>query len=230
MANDAVAWYTHISEATEALKREVFTMNRNELTPLDFGYKIMGHPDALIPTAKAKMKNAKLNVDYLEVDVAGKLIECPRLFNDKEKLSRNVDLTDAFLKKISDYACVDDSKGDLSFRGVSAEDIADYISRFKTKLWNFYFESSSLSSAISENGGKWNVFVKNGTKTPEYNITLPDGRVFHTKAQLRTSIWDSDEIKISGTKVRVGTGGCTSIGLMPGFDMKMVETAWRKLN
>lgn len=230
MANDAVAWYTHISEATEALKREVFTMNRNELTPLDFGYKIMGHPDALIPTAKAKMKNAKLNVDYLEVDVAGKLIECPRLFNDKEKLLRNVELTDDFLKKISGYACVDDSKEDLAFRGVSAEDIADYISRFKTKLWNFYFESSSLSSAINENGGRWNVFVKNGTKMPEYSIALQNGNVFRAKAQLRTSIWDNDEIKISGTKVRVGTGGCTSIGLASGTDMRTVEKKWRELD
>ena len=41
MAEDAVAWYTHISDATEQLKVEVHRMNRGKLTPREFGYKIM---------------------------------------------------------------------------------------------------------------------------------------------------------------------------------------------
>ncbi len=230
MANDAIAWYTHISGATEALKSEVFTMNRNDLTPLDFGYKIKGHPDALIPTAKAKMKNAKLNVEYVEVDVDGKLIECPRLFNSMDKILHNKKLTQEFVKRVSEYAAVEQNDGNVALKGVKADDIAEFIQNFKTKLWNFYFESSSLSDAISEKGGEWNVFLKNGTRLPEFPVTMNNGDSYQIKAQLRTSMWDKEEIKISGTKVRVGTGGCTSIGLRSGVDMKMVESAWRKLN
>ena len=89
MAEEAVEWYAHISEATEQLKIEVHKMNRSKLTPMDFGYKIMGHPDSLIPTARAKMRNAKLDVQYESVDVSGHLIESPRLINDVRVMNRN---------------------------------------------------------------------------------------------------------------------------------------------
>lgn len=229
MADEAVAWYTHISDATEALKREVFTMNRNDLTPLDFGYKIKGHPDALIPTAKAKMKNAKLNVDYLDVDVAGKLIECPRLFDNKEKLQSNRKVADDFISKISQYAQFTDNGSDLSFKSVKASDVAEFIQLFRTKLWNYYFESSSLSSTIETNGGLWNVFIKNGDNKPDYTVVLSNGEKYPIGAQKRTSTWDNGEIKVSGTKVKVGTGGCTAIGLKDGITMSDVRSKWQEL-
>ena len=228
MADKAVAWYTHISEATEQLKVEVHRMNRGNLTPMEFGYKIMGHPDSLIPTARAKMKNAKLDVQYAEIDVSGHLIESPRLYNRVSVMKSNEELVNNFIKKVSKYGlCQTD--GDIIIRGVKAGDVAALISAFKTKLWHFYFEGASLADGIRETDEEWNVVVKNGGEQSKFTIELADGQKYVIGAQKRTSTWDQNEIKVSGAKVKVGTGGCTSVGLPDGVSMKDVRDEWENL-
>ena len=228
MAADAIGWYTHISEATEQLKLEVHRMNRGNLTPMEFGYKIMGHPDSLIPTARAKMKNARLDVQYAEVDVSGHLIESPRLYDSIKVMKENEELVNSFIRKVSKYGKSQIS-GDIIIRGVKAGDVAALVSGFKTKLWHFYFEGASLADGIRESDEEWNVVIKNGRDPSSYKVVLDDGQVFNIGAQKRTSTWKNGEIKVSGTKVKVGTGGCTSVGLPDGVTMKDVSEEWKKL-
>ena len=40
MTDEAIAWYAHISEATEELRTEIKRMQRLNLTPRDFGLKV----------------------------------------------------------------------------------------------------------------------------------------------------------------------------------------------
>lgn len=228
MASDAVAWYTHISEATEQLKLEVHRMNRGKLTPMEFGYKIMGHPDSLIPTARAKMKNARLDVQYAEIDVSGHLIESPRLYNRIQVMKANEDLVNSFIKKAAKYG-TSQMDGDVIIRGIKAGDVAALIAAFKTKLWHFYFEGASLADGIRESDEEWNVVIKNGRHPSSFTVVLDDGQKINIGAQTRTSTWDKDEIKVSGSKVKVGTGGCTAAGLPDGVTMKDVSDEWKKL-
>ena len=234
MAEDAVSWYAHISQATEALKLEVFRMNRNKLTPMEFGYKIQGHPDALIPTARAKMKNAKLDIKYAEIDVSGHLIECPRLRDDVGIMNKNEQLTKDFIKRISNTHLDQDRDGDIFFEGVSAEDVADLVSAFRTLEWHYYFDSASLSDGIRLLGDQWNVCIKTGPKEApiHWDIPLADGRVKRVSAQKRKSSRTQTDkysiIKVSGSKVKVGAGGCTSVGL-ESVPFPTVQSEWKKL-
>ena len=228
MADDAVAWYTHISDATEQLKVEVHRMNRGKLTPMEFGYKIMGHPDSLIPTARAKMKNARLDIQYAEIDVSGHLIESPRLYNSINVMKSNEELVKSFIRKVSKYGTIH-INGDLVIHGVMAGDVAALVSAFKTKLWHFYFEGASLADGIQASNEEWNVVIKNGRHPSTYKVVLDDGKEINIGAQTRTSTWDQSEIKVSGSKVKVGTGGCTSVGLPDGVTMKDVAEEWKKL-
>lgn len=228
MADEAVAWYKHISEATEQLKLEVHMMNRVNLTPMDFGYKIMGHPDSLIPTARAKMKNARLDVQYAEIDVSGHLIESPRLYNNINVMKSNEELVNSFIRKVSKYE-TNQINGDVVIRGVKAGDVAALISAFKTKLWNFYFEGASLSDSINESDEEWNVVIKNGRHQSSYKIVLANGQEYSIGAQTRASTCNHSEIKVSGAKVKVGAGGCTAAGLPDGVMMKDVTEAWKRL-
>lgn len=230
MAEEAVAWYAHISEATELLKLEVFRMNRNKLTPMTFGYKICGHPDSLIPTARAKMRNAKLDVDYAEIDLAGHLIECPRLPDNEKNLKNNTRQTEVFIKKIS-KACVPEAKDDLFFRGIQSSDIADFICQFNTLDWHYYFDSESLSESIRQIDDTWNVCVINGPVKDEtylWEIPLADGTKYIIYSQHRKSIRDKGVIKVSGTKVKVGAGGCTVVGL-ESHTFDEIKADWEKL-
>ena len=234
MAESAVSWYAHISEATELLKLEVYRMNRNKLTPLEFGYKICGHPDALIPTARAKMKNAKLDVKYANVDVSGHLIECPRLFDSISVMKENEDASRKFIEKISaDCKFKTTSAGDVLFKSVPSSDVADYIGVFRTLEWNFYFDSASLADGIREMDETWNVCIKNGPEAEyTWSIKLADGTKLRFQAQKRKSSRTEDSkkkiIKVSGSKVKVGAGGCTIIGLESN-SFETVKSKWEQL-
>ena len=218
MAEDAVSWYAHISEATELLKLEVYRMNRNKLTPLEFGYKICGHPDALIPTARAKMKYAKMDVKYAEVDVSGHLIECPRLLDNISVMKKNEDAACRFIKKISSESKAEPKNGDAVFRGVQSADVAEFIGSFRTLEWNFYFDSASLADGIREMDDTWNVCIKNGPEEDfKWPVELDNGTKLTFHAQKRKSSRTEDSkkkiIKVSSSKVKVGAGGCTIVGL-----------------
>lgn len=228
MADKAIEWYSHISEATEALKIEVYRMNKSRLTPMEFGYRINGHPDSLIPTAKGKMRNARLVEGYADVDVSGQIIECPRLYDDLEKIKLNEDLTKDFIKNNSSNAKIDE-KGNICIADIDSEIIADYIEGFKSKLWKFYYESSSLAEAIRNNKEKWNVFVINGKNESDFGLILDNGKTINIGAQKRTSIWRNGEIKVSGTKVRVGQGGCTAVGISNDISFSKVKEEWEAL-
>jgi len=236
MAEDAVSWYAHISQATEALKLEVFRMNRNNLTPMEFGYKIQGHPDSLIPTARAKMKNAKLEVKYAEIDVSGHLIECPRLRDDVRIMNKNEERTKTFIRNIGAKYCKVGDNCDIIFRNVMAGDVADFIDSFKALEWNYYFDSASLADSIRFGDACWNVCIKNGPKDAKINwkVNIGDGVIETIRAQKRKSSRSKNElgkysaVKISGSKVKVGAGGCTSVGL-ENNSMQTVKEEWAKL-
>lgn len=230
MADVAVDWYAHISAATEALKVEVFRMNRNKLTPLEFGYKICGHPDALIPTARAKMRNAKVDLSYAEVDVSGHLIECPRLYNSVSVLESNRKAVESFINRISQNSCEEDSKDGLYFKKVSSEEIATLINSFKTYDWHYYFDSAELAENIRDSYEDWNVFIKNGAvkDIDPWEIKLANDEKRYIFPQKRASTWEDRMIKISGSKVRVGAGGCTEVAL-ESYTKEQVWSEWKKL-
>lgn len=223
LAEDAVSWYTHISEATEQLKLDVYRMNRSNLTPMDFGYKIMGHPDSLIPSARVKTKAARVKMEPVYVDLSGCLVESPRLINRKDTLKANEKLVKSFLDHLGNGTRR--KNGDLVFTNVRADEVATLIRNFKSKVWRFYYEGKSLAEGIENNNEKWTVVVKNG-KEKGYGF---EAKGLSFGAQKRKSLWDDDVIKVSGSKVKVGAGESVSAGLPDTISQKDVEKEWRKL-
>lgn len=223
LAEDAVSWYSHISEAIEQLKLDVYRMNRNNLTPMDFGYKIMGHPDSLIPSARVKTKAARVKMEPVFVDLAGSLVESPRLVNRKAILQANEKLVKSFLERLGEGVIKDN--GDLIISDVSANEVASLVRSFKAKLWKFYYEGKSLAEGIEANNDKWTVVVKNG-KEKDYCL---DVKGLHFGAQERSSWWDNEVIKVSGSKVKVGAGGSVSAGLPDNVSHANIERAWQSL-
>ena len=107
------------------------------------------------------MKKAQLSVQYVDVNVSGKLIESPRLFNDEELLRQNEQLAGGFIEKLMRGEFSNSDKS-ISFYGVKAGDVAAFIKNFKSLDWNQYYDTESLSSFIRENDEVWNVFVIKG--------------------------------------------------------------------
>lgn len=229
MANDAVDWYAHISAATEALKLEVYRMNRCKMTPMNFGYIINGHPESLIPTARVKMKNGKLVENYAELDIAGHLIESPRLKNDKNKLHNNQQRIIAFVERIAAYSQLSCKREDLCFKKVLADDVANLVHDFEAMEWHFYLDSVTLADHVrSEYPDEWMVYIKNGADMPEWSFQI--GGIEHTlKSQKRTSTIEGEIIKIAGSHVRIASVGSTKVGLEPPYTEENLRNEWKEL-
>ncbi len=66
-------WYAHIAESTSELREQVAQMQRDRLSPKDFGLYVKDHPDSLLVTASNKMQSGeKLTVSQ---NYSGKQIE-----------------------------------------------------------------------------------------------------------------------------------------------------------
>ncbi|MEG0834817.1 MAG: Z1 domain-containing protein [Christensenellaceae bacterium] len=215
MATDAIEWYTHISAVTEQLMLEVYRMNRNELTPMDFGFKIQGHPDALIPTATNKMKNAEKDFKYVDLEMAGRLIESPRLINNENYLKLNENSVRNFIKAVSaEHTLAGGYGNDLFWSGVNSEDVATLVRGFKSSSWHHYFNSIELADYIQETQELWDVYIKKGDLNP-FKLEVGCGEIDFGCQERGNTLIDHNIIKVSGTHVRVGWGGCTAATLSP---------------
>lgn len=215
MATEAIEWYTHISTVTEQLILEVYRMNRNNLTPMDFGFKIQGHPDALIPTAANKMKNAEKDIKYVDIEMAGRLIESPRLLNKDNYLQMNEINARRFIKQISSEHTLMSGYGeDLYWQGISSDDVATLVRNFKSSFWHQYFTAIELADYIQDTAEDWDVYIKKGVLNP-FMLELSDKAVEFACQKRGNTLLEHNLIKISGSHVRVGWGGCTSVTLSP---------------
>lgn len=213
MATEAIEWYTHISAVTEQLILEVYRMNRNNLTPMDFGFKIQGHPDALIPTAANKMKNAEKRFNYVDIEMAGRLIESPRLPNNVTKLKINENSIRSFIKQVSEtHQLVDGFGEDLYWRDVKSDDVATLVRGFISSAWHHYFNSKELAEYIKDTTESWDVYIKKGDQN-SFKLELNDKEIDFACQKRGNTLEEHNILKVSGTHVRVGWGGCTSVTL-----------------
>jgi hypothetical protein len=87
MYEEAIEWFGYINEATNELKLEISRMNQNNQTPQDFGLKVRQDPNSLIVTARNKMRSGTMV--SRPVNIAGSLLETPRLKKNRNILENN---------------------------------------------------------------------------------------------------------------------------------------------
>ena len=70
-------WYSHISMALDELMDDFRSMESWNLTPREFGLKVRAHPDAMIVTARNKMRTAQRVT--VRLNYFGRLVETTKL-------------------------------------------------------------------------------------------------------------------------------------------------------
>ena len=219
MSQDAIDWYGQITRATAELKDEVRKMRNAHQTPRDFGLKVRQDPGALIVTATNKMRTA---TDITcPITVSGNLLETPRLKAARAILAENEKAFKDFIKELAengDRLYDDDrTKGHYYWQHVPGEYVSQLLLNFETNPWHLSFNGRALAEFIEQNQWEegWDVVLLNsgtGKPYPEGiicgNETLPINGT-----EYRRILADNKMISVSGTKLRVGSGGCTRIGL-----------------
>lgn len=211
ISSEAIDWYGYITAAAEELKLEITRMKDADQTPMEFGLKVRQDPASLIVTARNKMRSA--TPVKRPITVSGRLLETPRLRADYGSLKENEAIFLDFVKRLPEMGSkVLRERNDL-WEGVSKEEIEQLVRDFKTHPWHLSFQGVALADFIRDCSDMptWDVVIAKGDGD---EISLPYGeKEIRIKTESRIIKATKDQISISGTKVRVGSGGVARLGL-----------------
>ena len=226
MSEEAIDWYGYITRAANELKDEIAKMKLANQTPMEFGLKVRQDPNSLIATARNKMRSA--TQVSRPVTVSGKLLETPRLKANLDILKSNETAFKEFVDHLAEAGTRDMKEKPYYWRGVPKEMSVQLLLAFETHPWHLAFQGRALAEYVDEKMGNetWDVALVADGEGSAYDAGLKCGsEVLPIKAtERRTVIADDKMIRISGTKVKVGSGGCTKVGLSE----KEIEEAKRR--
>jgi hypothetical protein len=211
---EAIDWYGYITAAAEELKLEIARMKHANLTPLEFGLKVRQDPASLIITARNKMRAGTMV--KRPVTVSGRLLETPRLKADVASLKANEDVFKDFVRRldtIGQRTTREDAR--YFWEGVNKDEVEQLLRDFKTHPWHLSFQGQALADFIRDKMGNasWDVVIAEGSAEDAYTQLYCGTEQLPMKPEKRTIIATREQISISGTKVRVGAGGATKLGL-----------------
>lgn len=96
--DDLFSWYRHISTAFEILRKEFLEMSRQKSTPMEFGLRVLSHPDMMATSAMKMRHSTTLPLTY-----KGKLTETSSLSGDRSILINNYNAVEEFIHALSPY-------------------------------------------------------------------------------------------------------------------------------
>jgi hypothetical protein len=210
---EAIDWYGYITAAAEELKLEITRMRDAEQTPMQFGLKVRQDPTSLIVTARNKMRSATLV--KRPITISGRLLETPRLKADVLSLKQNKRVFKEFVQRLSEIGTKVENKGTRYFwEDIPKDEVEQLLRDFQTHPWQLNFQGPALADFIKASSGleAWDVFIAEGSADAYSELTIGNERIT-INPESRAVIARKDQISISGTKVRVGTGGATKVGL-----------------
>lgn len=193
-------WFEFINKACNELRSEISYMNKLGQSPSDFGLKVREHPDTLMITASNKMRLAQPFERW--ISLSGKLVETPWLMI--RKIDYNNDRTNDFLSEVLENRKSLSSEKRL-FSGIPSNKVADFVRSFVSHSGYLVFNSPEIGDYIDKNSsnlGDWFLYIPNGSddKTVECcGLSIRRLR--------RTMRVDSDCIRVSGNKSRIGSPG-----------------------
>lgn len=216
---DAVDWYSYISEASDELKREVRRMQAEQKTPADFGLCVRSDDATLLVTARNKMRTAK---DYtMTVSLSGNIIETPFIHMNEKVQADNLHVTRQLLESIIadgiDPVCGDKQYAladKLQFLGVPQQYVRDFLGNYQSHTANSNFHTIELMKQItsSTDGSldKWDIVVASGTGEKKLNVGGYSIPCVQRSFGIRPDI---GAFQMSGSKSRLGNRSYAKGGL-----------------
>lgn len=219
MSQEAIDWYSQITRASAELKNEIYKMRNAHQTPNEFGLKVRQDPGALIVTARNKMRTA---TDITcPVTISGNLLETPRLKANRTILDENEIIFKNFVKSLpyigNRLYCIERTNGHYYWENVNGDAVAQLLLDFETNPWHLSFNGRALAEFIQQHSitDSWDVvLVRSGTGAAyPGGLQCGDEILQIPETEARKILADKKMVSVSGTKLRVGAGGCTRIGL-----------------
>lgn len=179
-----------MEEIDEKLKAEFEDFMKKGRSPAQFGPQIMS--SAKIAKFLLTAKNKAQNLEECEFDFSGDSYETTDFMDEKDKLSKNITQTEAFLSKLGESNLSETTESACVWRDVP---VATVLREFFTQGKYHIFDCSSLAAdipvflkwlqAMNEDGHylKWNVAVAGDKKaTARWRVGTADvGKITRSK-------------------------------------------------
>ncbi len=132
MSPESLSWYAHITEATEELRAEFRHMHDAGQTPRNFGLRVRAHPEALIVTARNKMRGAAQVVEG-NVSYSNRHVEYKELVLSDDVQTSNLSAAESLLQSIRDanIPCETAKGAQYLWRHVPRDLIAKLLASFR---------------------------------------------------------------------------------------------------
>lgn len=227
MPPEAQGWYEHISESVEELRDELRRMEAARLTPRDFGLRVRSHPDALIVTARNKMRSAEDVA--VSISLAGHFIETYALDRSAAALASNRQAAMNLVSRLEKISPAPrGSNGNRLWQGVEFEAVVEFLEHFRNHPRSLQTEVRPVLEFIRAGShaelARWDIAV-----VGRGGLAGPDGLVdsdLDVLCQQRSIGKDStSDFILIGDRNRVSSRGVEAIGLDPAV-RKAAEDAY----
>ena len=215
MGEDSIEWFTQISDAVVELKDDLKQMARSEASPETFGLKVRQSEGSLMVTARNKMRES--TTMKLNLDIAGKMVETPRLKDDINIIEQNNKLCSDFIKSLEEVEGVELTHAEhvkaFVWKKVPKNLIADLVEDYNSPEWNLGFQSIPLRDYILDDDSKyWTVGMPLGSG--QFVSTNIEDLINSCREKRKITRYTKyNLLKVNDHRVRIGSGGCTKIGL-----------------
>lgn len=229
-------WYAHISLALEELMDDFRAMEAWHLTPSEFGLRVRAHPDAMIVTARNKMRTAQRVP--VRLNYHGRLVETTKLSAKPDDHEHNRDLLAKWVGKhgLGSPSAAAPVEGWL-WQDVPVEDIIDFSLSFKAHPLE---ELDKIRPVCKFSEGttscrKWDVLLvsrKKSDNSGDDSFQVGGLNVIPYRRRMSGAEAPSDSVEaailVNGAKRRLGYARQESGGLLRYMDAKTLADAEAK--
>ena len=173
--NDLFSWYRHISTAFEILRKEFLEMSRQKSTPMEFGLRVLSHPD-LMATSAMKMRHTTT----LPLSYKGRLTETSSLSGERSILINNYNSVEEFIQLLNKQS--PDIKSDsYLWRDVPKRDVLAFFDKYisfrgapasNTKRIIEFVEDQKKGINANDILDVWNVALMSLKRTSDNNLRI----------------------------------------------------------
>jgi len=226
MTENAEAWYAHIANSTEELRRDFKAMEKARLTPLEFGLRVRSHPTALIVTARNKMR-ASRDVP-VNISLEGRLAETSVVFSDPNEIQHNMIVLEGAIASAGEHVEVEETKLGLLWREVPSSIVQAAVENYRNHPECMLTYSEPLVEYLRQlattGQNTCDILLRSVKKKSakkeicDHTINLPERNV---------AVFNNSKIEFS--KRRVASKGDEKAGL-PDDDVRMITEQFEGKN
>lgn len=206
-------WYSYISIASDELKDSIRQMQNSRLKPIDVGLRIRAHPEALLITARNKMRDSEVITGSINLD--NELKEATRLSSEPEVIQGNYFKAEQLARQL--VKSFSENRADENcplWKSIPKEIVIDFLDSYVSHPLDTRFPSKIISR-----------FLRNSNEDilKSWDIAFPNGELdssefvegLYTKPVKRSIKRDvtSKSFLVGGKNRRLGDASHEKIGL-----------------